>query len=478
MYRKFFVRICVLLVFTAVGQAQATWQQSGTSQEQLPVTSGTTTTTTTTTSTTRIQPLGNTEVNEVKVVKRSIQAIDYHGGSTKVDFRSTRLMPQASGNAKVDSHTGRTTIDSHFEHMAPARNYGPEFLTYVLWAITPQGRPNNLGEVIPNSDGKGSLKVTTNLQAFGMIVTAEPYYSSTRPSNMVLLENVPRSNTKGTQVPIEAKFETLDRSDYVTTLPTAELPATTAGAKTPLQLLEARNAVALARAAGAEQYAPDAYGRAQEFLTQAETYYQNDNGGKSVDMAARSATQSAEDARLLAIQRRQQAQVAAHEQAAHQQAMQAQQQAVQAQQQAEMARQEAGIQKAQAELQKQQAENAAREAAQQRAAAEQARQEALLNQQQLEQAQQQAQTAEQRAALAEQYKEQTRQQLLTQLNQVLQTRDTARGLIAEMNDVLFDTGSATLKPQAKVELAKIAGIIEAYPDLHLPCFLLGAEANP
>ena len=392
----------------------------------------------------RIPPLAPNSISQLKVVSRTITAINYpnRGGSTRIDFRGTDLMPQATGDAKVESKSGRTSIESHFEHLRPARDYGPEFLTYVLWAITPQGRPANLGEVIPNHDGKSSLNTATDFQSFGMIVTAEPYFAVTRPSDMLILKNVARSDTKGTEVPIEAKFETLDRSDYVISLPASHLPATMADKTVPLELLEARNAVAIAQSAGADQYAPSAYQNAVSALTRAEARWHQKQGTKAVATASRAATQSAEDARLLAIQERQRVQ-----------ASDERRQATQAQQDAQMARQEAGYQQAQAESQRQQAER-------ERATAEQARLQAL-------QQQQQAMTAEQHAARAEQDKELTRQRLLTQLNQVLQTRDTARGLIVDMNDVLFDTGKATLKPDAKVRLAKVAGIIEAYPDLHL-----------
>jgi outer membrane protein OmpA-like peptidoglycan-associated protein len=418
---------------------------------------------------TQIRPLTPNSITQLKVVARTITAINYpnRGGSTRIDFRGTDLMPRATGDAKVESKSGRTSIESHFEHLRPAPDYGPEFLTYVLWAITPQGRPANLGEVIPNHDGKISLNTATDFQSFGMIVTAEPYFAVTRPSDMLVLKNVVRSDTKGTEVPIEARFETLDRSDYVLSLPASRLPATIADRRVPLELLQARNAVAIAEAAGADQYAPSAYQNAVSALTRAEDYRHGKQGTKAVATAARAATQSAEDARLLAIQQRQRLQAIDE----RHQTEESRRQAAQAREDALVARQEAGYQQAQAESQRQQAEQTAREADRERAAAEQARLQAMQQQQALaadaEQARQQAMTAEQRAARAEQDKEQTRQRLLTQLNEVLQTRDTARGLIVDMNDVLFDTGKATLKSEAKLRLAKVAGIIEAYPDLHL-----------
>lgn len=425
MLRKFLITGFLLPVLAAAGLAQA----PGASD------------------TTQIQPLGNTNITQVRVVSHSISAINYRNRSnTRVDFNGTNLAPSAKGEAKVNSRTGQTQIDTKFEHLVEARSFGPQFLTYVLWAVTPEGRANNLGEVIPNHDGKVEMKASTNLQSFGLIVTAEPYFAVSRPSDMIVLENVAREDTKGSEVPIQAKFEAQDRADYAVNVPVSQLPAVAADRKTPLQLLEARNALTMARASGAEQYAPEAYQRAQSALDRAES----DRGdSKALHTAARAATQSAEDARLLTIQRRQEQQRVATQQ----QASAAQLQAQVAQQQADLARQQADFQKTQAEI-----------SAQQRAAAEQQRQQAVQQQQAMAN---QAQNAERRAAAAEQNQEQMRARLRDQLNQVLQTRDTARGLIVNMNDVLFDTGRATLKPDAKLRLAKVAGIIEAYPDLHL-----------
>ena len=411
-------------------------------------------------------------LSEVRVVTLTVKAINYEnrGKSTKVDFEGTGLMPQADGIASVSSDKGRTFIDSHFDHLRSARDLGPEYLTYVMWAITPQGRPVNLGEIVPDKHGKVSLKATTDLQNFGMLVTAEPFFAVTRPSNMVVLHNLPRPGTRGTIVPIDAKFEAFQRGDYTVSVSPAELPATTASKKTPLELLEARNAVVIARVSGAEHYAPDAYSRAQTDLSRAEIEFDAHHHGNGVSMA-RAATQAAEDARLLSIQRREQEQVALRQQEQEKRVEHAREQASQAQQEAEQAQ----LQTEQAELQKQQAvttaQAATEEAARERTAADEAKQQALEQQQtlaaQAQQAEQQAQSAQQRAESAEQARENMRRQLMSQLNQVMQTRDTARGLIINMNDVLFATGKATLRPEAKIRLAKVAGIIEAYPDLHL-----------
>jgi outer membrane protein OmpA-like peptidoglycan-associated protein len=417
----------------------------------------------------RVEPMEKTPVYRVNVVSRTTKAINYrhHAGKTKVDFKGTSLMPQVSGSATVESRTGRLDINAELERLRPAKTFGPEYLTYVLWAITPEGRAVNLGEVLPDEDGKARLGVTADLQAFGMIVTAEPYFAVTRPSDIVVAENIVRTDTKGGAFPIDARFDALERGEYTIDIRPLELPATTADPKTPANLLEARNAVAIARAAGAEQYAPAALQKAQDFLGRAEDYYRREQGTKAIAAVSRAATQTAEDARVLTIRKKQEERAAAERKAIQERAARARAEAdaeAQRRAQAEQARLEA-------ERAQREAQEAAERAAREREQAEAARQAALQQQQQLQSeaerarlAQQQAQEA---ALRAEQEREQMRARLLEQLNQVLQTRDTAQGLVANMPDVLFDFNKATLRPAARVRLAKLAGIILAYPDLKL-----------
>jgi outer membrane protein OmpA-like peptidoglycan-associated protein len=408
-------------------------------------------------------------VFRVQVSARTTEAVNYRdrGGSTTVGFRGTDLMPDVSGEAKVEGKGGRLAIDLELKHLSPANRFGGQYLTYVLWAITPDGRAVNLGEILPGDNGKDKINVTTDLQAFGMIVTAEPYYAVTHPSNKVVAENVIRHGTKGFKEPIDAKFDVLEGGQYTIDVPADQLPSSRASIKVPLELLEARNAVVIAKAAGAEQYAPDSLTKAEDMLQRAEDYYQRKQGRTPIGTAARGATQMAEDARVLTLQRKEQAKIdadrRAHEEAqakAEADAAAAQQQAAQAQQQAEEdARRRAEAEQAQAVAQQAQA------AAQQQQAA------ALAAQQQAEAAaaaaQQQAQLAEQQREQAIQQKEAMRARLLAQLNQVLQTRDTAKGLIVSMPDVLFAFNKYDLKPEARERLAKISGIVLAYPDLKL-----------
>ncbi|HEX6881578.1 MAG TPA: OmpA family protein [Terriglobales bacterium] len=428
-------------------------------------------------STIQVTPMQQTPTYRVSVTERSTSAVDYRhrAGSTKVEMKGTELAPEIKGDAKVNSKAGRLDVNASLEHMRNANSYGPQFLTYVLWAITPTGRPTNLGEVLPNDDGKAGLHVTTALQSFGLIVTAEPYFAVTRPSDMVVAENVVTYNTKGWEQPITAKFEALNRGEYTVDINAEQLPASTADRqKVPLELLEARNAVAIAKASGAQQYAPDVLQKAQEFLAKGEDYLQRKQGRSAIGTVTRYAAQQAEDARVLTIRRKQE-ELAANERRemqqrtdeARQRAEEARQQAQDEAERAKLAqeqRDQAQQERQAAEQAKLEAQQAAQQAAQERAAAEQARQQALQEQQNLRMQVQQAQNAAQQAEME---REQTRQRLLTQLNQVLQTKDTARGLIVNMSDVLFDFNKATLKPGARERLARVAGVVLAYPDLRL-----------
>src|SRR5579864_3636360 len=415
-------------------------------------------------------------VFRVNVFARTTKAVNYRhrGGSTTVDFRGTDLMPAVGGHAKVDGKVGRLAISAELTHLQPARNYGGQYLTYVLWAITPEGRAVNLGEVLPGDNGKSKLDVTTDLQAFGLIVTAEPYYAVTHPSNEVVAENILRQETKGFEEQIDTRFDVLEGGQYIIDVPADQLPAAQADNRVPLDLLEARNAVAIAKAAGAEQYASASLDKAIDMLQRAEDYLQRKQGRTPIGTAARGATQMAEDARVLTLRRKEQDRLAAERRArqeaqekAEADARAAQERAAQAQAQSdEDARRRAEAERAQAEAQQHQAASlAAQQQAQ--AQADVARQAAEDSERQKEEAQRATQEAERARAEAIQQKEDMRARLLAQLNQVLQTRDTVRGLVVNMPDVLFDFNKYTLKPAARERLARVSGIVLAYPDLKL-----------
>ena len=423
----------------------------------------------------QVEPMEKRPVFTVKVVSRTTKAVNYRhrGGSTKVDLEGTELMPEARGEARVESKTGRLEINAKLERMQPANKFGLEYLTYVLWAITPEGRANNLGEIVLN-DGRSELHATTDLQAFGLIVTAEPYFAVTQPSELVVAQNIIRPDTKGRVEAIDVKYELLPRGLYASQVEPIRDAVYGIDTKAPLDLFEARNAVRIARAAGAEQYASSTFAKAQQLLNQAEDYYRRKQGPKPIGTVAREAAQTAEEARVMTLKRQQeekaeQERAAAAEREAKAKA-EAEARTTQAKQ-AEAERAEAAQREAQAQAAAQQAQAAAQAEAQQRQQAEAERAAAQQARTEAEQAKQQAQSAAQQAEQARQQAEnekaQLRARLLQQLNNVLQTKDTARGLIATMPDVLFATGSATLKPAARERLAKVAGILLSYPDIRL-----------
>ena len=267
------------------------------------------------------QPLANQEENaarmaagsmpiyRVDVTERTAKAINYQhrGGATKIDFRGTELMPGARGEAKVESKQGYIEIEVEFDDLKAANRQGSEYLTYVLWAITPEGRTSNLGEVLLNGT-KSKLNVTTELQVFGLVVTAEPYFAVTRPSDLIVMENVVRADTKGKIELIDAKYELLQRGQYQRL---ANPLALKLDPKLPLELYEARNAVQIARGMGADRFATETFVKAEKSLAAAEAYQQRKAGRKPVTMTAREAVQTAEDARTIAVKRQEEMALAA-----------------------------------------------------------------------------------------------------------------------------------------------------------------------
>ena len=416
-----------------------------------------------------VEPMEETPVFRVHVVGRSTKAVNYRhrGGSTTVDLKGTSLMPEATGRAKVNGKEGRLEVDVEVSKLQPASQVGAQFLTYVLWAITTEGRAVNLGEIVPSDSGKRGLDVTTDLQAFGLIVTAEPYFSVTRPSDKVVMENIIRSETKGFEEPIDAKFDMLEGAQYTIDVPASQLPSATADPNVPLDLLEARNAVAIAKAAGAENYAADSLKKAQDFLDRAEDYLRRKQGRTPIGTAARGATQMAEDARVLTLRRKEDERIAAEKKAMRDKQEKAEADAkasAEAEAQARAKSEEDARRRAQAEADRKAAEAAQAEAERTQAAAEAARAAAQADQ---KKAQEEAEKSRLAAEEAIRQKEAMRTRLLNQLNQVLETKDTDRGLVVSMPDVLFDSGQYTLKPAARERLARISGIVLAYPDLRL-----------
>jgi outer membrane protein OmpA-like peptidoglycan-associated protein len=371
----------------------------------------------------------------VNVVQRDLDAVNYlhRSGSTSINFQGTTLLPLAKGEAKVTSERGGIHIEARFQGLTPANGFGPEYLTYVLWAITPDGRPNNLGEVLP-AGTKNNIDVTTALQSFGMIVTAEPYFSVTQPSDVVVLQNViVNDKTNGVLEKVNAHYLLLPRGTYAQTEGSKTvLNPITRDEKSPLELYQANNAVRIAQAAGADKYAPEIMKEAMQDLTNATAIDENKKGDRKMEITyARQSVQRAEDARIVTLRRQ-----AAERQAA-----------------AETAKRDAQNQAQQSQLAAERARAAQAEADADRARAEAAAAEAQAR----------AAAASKSAANANE----VREKLRAQLNSVLATSETARGLIVNMSDVLFDTGKYTLKPNTQISLAKVSGILQAYPGLKL-----------
>ncbi|HET7209748.1 MAG TPA: OmpA family protein [Terriglobales bacterium] len=428
-------------------------------------------------STMALEPMNETPTFRVTVISRTIQAVNYHhrSGATTLGFKGTELMPESHAQARVNSKKGYIAIEVEFHGLEKPTSFGSEYLTYVLWAITPEGRSVNLGEVLVS--GKSSkLDVTTDLQAFALIVTAEPYYAVRRPSNVVVLENVVRADTVGSTQPVNAKYELLERGGYI---PTGyKFDPVVLNAKLPLEFFEARNALRIAQSAGAEKYAGSSYERAVQLMNQADGYAtRKEIQKKPLISVSREAVQTAEDAREISVKRIEAERIETEANAAADREAKAKAQTMSAEADtadAIRARDQAERQKHQAEADALRSrEDAERQKVQAEADALQQRQaadaEAERNRLAAAVA---AATADEQLQQALREKKELRAQLLLQFNTILETRDTARGLVVNMSDVLFDTGKQALRPAAREKLAKISGILLSYPGLKL-----GIEGN-
>src|SRR5579859_2167699 len=411
-------------------------------------------------------------------VSRTIKAMHYRlqGGNVKVDFHGTDLSQRASGEAKVEGKKVNFEIDAKFSGFEDATKFGLEYQTYVLWAVSPEGRPVNLGELSLDHHGNAQVKSHTDLQSFGMIVTAEPYFAVSQPGNMVVAESA-AINGAATEN-IDAKYELVTRGTYSSTNTHINDAIFGIDTKTPLELFEARNAMRIAHIASADKYAASIIAKASQQLLNAETLYRQKQKKETVEAAAKEATETAEEARLMAVKQKAeeeaQAAAAAREAKARADAeaeARRRADAEAARAQAEQARFQAEKDRAAAEQAKAEAERMKQEALAAKEAAEKAQADAIAQQQALaveaDKAKAAAAQSESLRQQAEQEKAELRARLLQQLNSILATRDSARGLIANMSDVLFRSGSVDLLPAARERLAKVSGIILAYPSLHL-----------
>ena len=475
-----------LVIGLALMPAAALAEPEGRAQAQAPNPTQTITT-----------PQGEMPVFRVTVVGRSVPAVNYRprSGDTRINFAGTALLPRAEGWAEIEGERGYIKIDARFDDFEPASRFGPEYLTYVLWAITPEGRATNLGELQIDGDD-GRLEVTTELQAFALVVTAEPYFAVSQPSDVVVMENVVRESgferTRGRVETVQAKYELLKRGSYLLNQDPSVLRVRPLEPGAPSDLAQARNAVALARIAQADEYASETFNKAAALLAEAEAERERGRRGREVQQPARQAVQTAEDARLIALQRQEEAFRAEQRRLAEQreaealaraQAEEARRRAAEEEQlRAERERQAADAARAAqqaaadaarlaAERERIEADRARAELERERIAAERVRAEADAARAAAEAARAAAQAeANQARALAEQAERERaelREQLRQQLNLILETRETARGLIVNLSDVLFDVDRANLKPGARERLARIAGILSAHPGLQI-----------
>jgi len=402
-----------------------------------------------------------TPTYRINVVSRTTRAVSYRhrSGATKINFRGTDLMPAAAGEAKVESKRGALEVEVEFSGLDRPTSFGNEYLTYVLWAISPEGRPVNIGEVLVGDNHRSKLDVTTDLQAFALIVTAEPYYAVRRPSNLVVLENEIRSDTVGATEVVDAKFELIDRGGYI---PTGyKFDPVILNAKLPLEFFEARNALRIAQSAGAERYASSSYEKAVKQMNEADALASGKHENKKTLVAlSRETVQTAEDAREIAVKHIDEERAEGERNAGAGREANAKARANEESQRRLSA--EAATADAQAN---------ARQAAGAQANAERDRNDAQKKQQaaELDSDLNRAAAANSNAQLkdAVRDREELRARLLQQFNLILETRDTARGLVVNMSDVLFDSGKFTLRPLAREKLAKISGIVLAYPTLKL-----------
>jgi outer membrane protein OmpA-like peptidoglycan-associated protein len=357
------------------------------------------------------------------LLTKSATAVGYEvgKGDTKVDLNGTELM-QATGWAKVEikAKAGRTNIEVEVKGLKPPSTLGSEFLTYVLWVVTPEGRTGNTGEVLLNKNGDGKLSATTPAQTFSLVVTAEPYFAVRLPSEMVVLQSAPRKDTKGKIFPVK-EYKLLKRAQYQKM---GNPLALTLDPNVPLEMYEARNAVEIAKSRGADKYAPEVFSKAEGSLQMAENSLASKADRNAIISTARQTAQFSEDARILAVQRQEEERIAKE-------------------------REDAAA-KAKGEAEAQAAAEAAE--AKRKSDAEAAEAKRL---------------SDAEIAANQREKQQLRARLLDQFNRVLPTTDTPRGLVVNMGDVLFDTGKSDLRSEAREALAKLSGIVLNYPSLRL-----------
>jgi outer membrane protein OmpA-like peptidoglycan-associated protein len=419
-------------------------------------------------------------------------AIRYEEGkTTDILVDGTRVSPRTRGTAKVKATKGSAEIELEMKDLPPANTLGASYATYVVWAITPEGQANNLGELPWKGDAK--LRGRLAVQRFALIVSAEPYGALTMPSDRIVAENrLKQGESVASTGEITYRHENAGAYD--------DLPNdVSSGRETPVPVAAARLSVQVAKRAGAETYARGELTQASQKLEQMERgYYAKPKNEGEWGSFARETQRLAQAARVAAGSRRaevalaeeREAQLkaieearnvaeaaaaaaraereraeaerlaaeraAADQRAAQAEAERARQAALAAQLQAEQQRQAATAALQQANAAREQAADAQRDAAAAQRDADAAR---AAQQAAFEQASAALKAAEQATA----QRDALQQQLQVSLNSILSTSRTARGLIVNLGDVLFDTGFATLRPEAREKLSRLSGVLLAYP---------------
>jgi hypothetical protein len=260
----------------------------------------------------RVAKAAQLRLVEVKVRDGQILSYRHLAGSTEVYMRGTRRAPDARIKLKVGSRPGFVELDINrggITGLQPAHVLGKDFLTYVLWAVSVDGRASNLGEITFHDGRPVAVNLTTPYQTFWLMVTAEPNYAVVDPSPEVVLYSVKEGSTN------ENRAITIDRPlFFFTHYAGYESTVASPPRNVPNQLLQARKAVELASRSGLlaedvagrggefkeEEYTREALAQARTFLGRAEKAYAKDPRREEVIQFARTAAQSAENARALA----------------------------------------------------------------------------------------------------------------------------------------------------------------------------------
>ena len=408
------------------------------------------------------QPAQGTPASAVTTKSATAVGYEVGTGSTKVNLIATDLATGANGQAKVEikSKADRASVEIEVKGLKPASTIGAEFLTYVLWDVTPEGRTDNLGEVVLNKNGDSKLNATTSAQAFLLIVTAEPYFAVRMPSEIVVLQSQPTKTTLGSVIPV-SDYKLMKRAQYQKL---GNPLGMTLDPKIPLPVYEARNAVEIARSHLADQYAQEAFAKATASLQGMEGAVSAKSDNNTVISQARQTAQFAEDARALSVQMQEAERIQKEKEAAAAAAAATARAQAEAKAAADAAEAKRKADEAAAEAQRKADEAAAETQRQADAAAAEAKRKADAEIAAQEAARRQAEAQQ---AAAEKEKQELRERLLQQFNRVLPTTDTDRGLVVNMGDVLFATGKADLNTDAKIALAKLSGIVLNYPTLKL-----------